>query len=269
MTLAEHEAYAKDLLSSLAGDHSVTQVPEFVANPNQNRNAAKAMTAVIRNRLSQNSNQEPVLDANTTYEWNGGVFNSRNIADRDHVFTNLRRKVATALHWKSGQKPVAYLLACTSPNVRILSVWTIPEPVLFSCLPGLPTKEGRQEYTIQIHPDRQRFHQYAESPELSRYFREFPLSRGELRLLRNAREVDDSVRRERTKAKGKTDAGVDTDVRRLTKHLLAISERRLDERGVFDPKGIKDGESCPQSCDVVGSLLSGGVFSPATRAGVQ
>jgi hypothetical protein len=201
MTSREHENYAKDLLLSLSDDSPETENVNFVLNPTQSRNAARAMTAILCHRLIKKSKHRPIHKMGTTYEWKQGVFNCRNIADRDYLWTNLRRNFANEIHDAARTKAVAYLLACSSPLVPTLFVWSIPEPVVYESLSSLVLKEGGQDYTIQITTDKQRIEHYAGSPDLREYFHGLPLSRHELLVLQESRDVDASVRQDRAIAK--------------------------------------------------------------------
>jgi hypothetical protein len=83
------------------------------------------------------------------------------------------------------------------------------------------------------------------SPDLAPYFQEFPLSRHELLILRESREVDSLVRRERAIAHGNEVPDIDNDKRGFateseTGKLLATAEQQLTEAGIFDPSGISD-----------------------------
>jgi len=245
MTLIEHQSYAKEILSSLADDHPEVEGLIFVAEHTQSRNAARAMTAIICHRLFKKSKHQPTRRANTTYDWREGIFNCRNIADRDYLWTNMRRSVAHAMHGSARNTPVAYLLAFSNPSDTAMRVWAIPEPVLYESLSSLPVKGDGQEYTIQIFPDKQRIENYAESPDLAPYFQEFPLSRQELLVISESREVDALVKGQRkiARAKGGRDIGdgrEDSVAESETSVSLAIAARQLAEAGVFDPSGISD-----------------------------
>src|SRR5437763_1684562 len=141
MTPTEHTSYAKELLSSLVDDHPGIESLVFDFDRTQNRNAAKAMEAIVCHRLAKNSGQQPRRKRNTTYEWKEGIFNCRNIADRDYLWTNIRRNVADGLHNSGRTKPVAYLLAFSNPSAITLSVWAIPEPILYDSLSSIPLKQ--------------------------------------------------------------------------------------------------------------------------------
>ena len=197
MTLTEHESYAKELLSSLADDNPEFESLHFISNRTQSRNAARAMTAILCHRLFKTSRHQPAHKANTTYEWKEGIFNCRNIADRDYFWSNMRRSVADKIHDDARNKPVAYLLAFSNPSDTTLNVWAIPEPLLHDSLSSLPPKKGGREYTIQIFVNNQRIEHYAASPDLAPYYQEFPLTRQELLVLRDSREVDALVKKER------------------------------------------------------------------------
>src|SRR6266516_2276051 len=98
MSPTDHENFATDLLFSLSDEHTDAENLRFVPNPAQSRNAAKAMMALLCHRIFQNSEQDPIRKTNTTYEWKNGTFNCRNIADRDYLWTNMRRGVANEMH---------------------------------------------------------------------------------------------------------------------------------------------------------------------------
>src|SRR5579862_4497688 len=97
MNISQHKSFAKILLSDLAREHRKTHEFEFVPDRAQSRNAAKAMTSILCHRLFEKSEHRPQPVGNTTFEWNDGIFNCRNIADRDHLCTNIRRSVANAM----------------------------------------------------------------------------------------------------------------------------------------------------------------------------
>jgi 5-methylcytosine-specific restriction endonuclease McrA len=109
----------------------------------------------------------------------------------------MRRHVADEIHQSARNQPVAYLLAFSNPSDTTLSVWAIPESLLFDGLSSLPLKEGGPEYTIEIRTDNQRIEGCAESPDLAPFFQEFPLSRRELQVLGESREVDALVKSEK------------------------------------------------------------------------
>ena len=163
MTPAEHDDYAQDLLSSLSDDHPESELVNFDPDRTMSRNAARAMTAILCKRLLKSSQHPPVKRKSQTFEWRVGTFNSRNIADRDYLWTNIRRNTANEIHNIAANRPVAYLLACPSPSDNKLCVWAIPEPLLYDSLSSLPPKAGGHEYTIQIRTDRQRIEHYAAS----------------------------------------------------------------------------------------------------------
>ena len=162
MASSKHEIYARGLLAALSPDHDRRNEIAFAPKTRQSRNAAHAMTAILCRRLSANSGHEPKRRANNDYVWKDGEINNRNIADRDHFWTNVRRSVADRIHTTAGTRPSAFLLACNSPNENgMLQVWAIPEPIIYDALALLPEKEsarsrGESEYTIEIWPSRQR-----------------------------------------------------------------------------------------------------------------
>jgi len=243
MTSTEHENYAKDLLFSLSDDHPETEIVNFAPNRTQSRNAAKAMTAILCHRLFKKSKHLPMLKKDTTYEWKDAVFNCRNIADRAYFWTNMRRNVADELHAIAESKAVAYLFACSDPSDTTLSVWALPEPLIYGSLSTLPAKEEDEEYTIQISTHNQRIERYAASPDLAQYFNELSLSLPELQVLSESREVDASVRRERKLAheEGNSDDDESGSANVSDRNaLLAAAWQQLNETGVFDPEGIAD-----------------------------
>lgn len=124
MTNEQHDEHALYLLASLSASEPTGTQLNFVPNSTQSRNAAKAMTAVICHRLFLNSNHLP-LQKRSVIEWQGGSFNCRNIADRNYLWTNLRRKVADEMHSLATERTLAFLLACSNPGDTQLFVWSI------------------------------------------------------------------------------------------------------------------------------------------------
>jgi hypothetical protein len=247
MTFAEHEIYAREILSSLPDNHPQIENLMYTPDPTQSRNAAKAMTAILCHRLIEKSGYQPrpTRKGKTTYEWKEGIFNCRNIADRDYLWTNMRRRVADVMHAVARNKPVVYLLAFSNPSDTTLNVWTIPEPLLHDSLSSLPSKESGQEYTLQIFTNKQRIEKCAASPDLTPYFRAFPLSKQELLVLKDARGIDASVRSERVLARGKQLIENNEDEGSLapkfaTSRFLARAAQQLTEEGAFNPSGIAD-----------------------------
>jgi hypothetical protein len=242
----EHEGYAQKLLSSLFDEHPEIESLDFVPDDSQSRNAAKAMTAILCNRLYKASGRQPEPEKNTTFEWEEGIFNCRNIADRDYLWSNMRRSVADAIHDRAVKKPVAYLLAFASPTDTTLNVWALPEPLLYKSLSNLPVKEGGQEYTLQISTRKQRIDHDGSSPDLTSYFRTFPLSPRELLVLGQSREIDAAVRRSRAIARGDEEPEVEEEpdspaVESETSQLLLAAAQQLEKAGEFDPAGLTDG----------------------------
>jgi hypothetical protein len=56
------------------------------------------MTAILCHRIFKKSQHRPILKFGTTYEWKNGIFNCRNIADRNYLWTNMRRNAADEIH---------------------------------------------------------------------------------------------------------------------------------------------------------------------------
>lgn len=242
---AVHETYALDLLSSLLDEHPESDTLSFEPDRTKSRNAAKSMEAMLCHRLHKKARHHAKHIANTTYEWKGGIFNCRTITDRDYIWSNMRRNVADGLHQSAQSMPVAYLLAFSNPSDTALRVWAIPEPILYDSLPALSVKKGGQEYYIVIHTNRQRIEHYPTSPDLTPYFQDFQLSRQELLILKESREVDALVKRERAIARGKQNPDADDDdddsgTESETNKLLATVAHQLDEAGDFNPSGIAD-----------------------------
>jgi hypothetical protein len=223
MTPNDHKNYAADILFSLEDSHPDTDALNFVPNPTQSRNAARAMTTILCHRLLSNSKHRPTHKVGTTFEWKPGTFNCRNIADRDYLWTNMRRSVANEMHETARSMPVAYLLACCKPAAATLNVWAIPEPLLHDALASILFEEGGQKYTVEISTDKQRIERYDASPDLTPYFRQFRLTQEELLVVEESRAVDALVKR-----------------RSETKKLLARTSQQLKEAGAFDPSGIAD-----------------------------
>lgn len=192
--VTEQESYAAELLSALLVEDAKIDGLIFEPDRAQSRNAAKAMTAILCNRIYCKSSYQPALQHNTTYAWNGGMFNCRNIADRDYLWTNVRQSIANEMHEIASSLPAAYVLAFSSPSTKTMCVWAIPEQLLYESLSNLEPKEGGEEYTIKIHSDKQRIEKYLKSPNLAQYFREFPLSDQELEILTMSREIDSLVK---------------------------------------------------------------------------
>ena len=190
MTLSEHENYSRALLSSLAESEREIGSVNFSPDRTQSRNAAAAMTAILCHRILGKSGRQPVPRRNTTYEWNGGIFNCRNIADRDYFWSNMRCGVADEMHEAARLSPVAYLFAYSNSSAKTLGVWALPEPLLYDAVSRLPPKKEGEEYTVLIRPERQRIQGYAGSPDLGPYFRECVLSLPELAALEDSRVVE-------------------------------------------------------------------------------
>jgi hypothetical protein len=248
----EHESYAGELKELLSQDHpQVEDVPSSHAT--NERNAAKAMEAIICQRLFERSGHQArkrnATRTETTYEWKEGIFNSRNIADRPYSWTNLRRSVANRLHESAKGRPVAYLLAYSDPaDTTTLGVWVIPEPILYDSLAGLSLKRDGAGYAIAIYPGEQRIRAHAASPNMTPYFQELSLSPRELQVLRESRELD-------ARAKGQdSEAGIG--------ERLAALAGQLDEDGDFEPPSV------PDARDRILTAIAKRMGQPAFRKGL-
>jgi len=209
MAPSEHKQYAIDLLTDLSVDQPEIKDLNFDADRAQVRNAAKAMTAILCHRLLKKSKHNPIHKANTTYEWKEGIFNSRNIADRDYMWTNIRRNLADEIHKIGQSKPAVYLLACWKPTDTMINVWAIPEPILHDSLSSLLFEEKGQKYTLQIKTEKQRIERFDASPDLTPYYRRIQLAGQELLILKESREADASAKKERETAHGEGTSDVD------------------------------------------------------------
>ena len=78
---------------------------------------------------------------------------------------------------------MAYLMAFSNPSETAMSVWAIPEPLVYESLSTLPLKKDGQGHGIQIFPDKQRVEHFDASPDLSPFFQALPLARQELAVL--------------------------------------------------------------------------------------
>jgi hypothetical protein len=220
MTPNDHVKYAEDLLASLEGD-GLQAEPFNCAppDPKRKRNAAKAMTEILCNRLFHSSTNRPAWKKNKNYDWNGGTINCRNIADRHYFWTNLRPGVVNEMHDAAQGMPAAYLMTCCAPDDTMMHTWAVPEPLLHDALLGLRFEEGGKKYTVEIQSDKQRIERCAASPNLSPYYRRFQLRQDEIMLLQQARKADASAKQ------GKS---------------LASMAKQLDTAGAFDPIGVAD-----------------------------
>ncbi len=150
MVADEHETYARELKELLSPVHP--QVEDIsLPRRTKKRNAAKAMEAIICQRLFERSGRQATRKRNageteTTFEWKEGIFNSKNTADRHYSWTNLTPRVANALHEAAKSSPAAYVLAYSDPeDTTKLGVWAIPEPILYDSLAGLSLKASSAE----------------------------------------------------------------------------------------------------------------------------
>lgn len=202
MTPSDHDNYATELLISLADAPSKNEPLIFIPDPDTSRNAAKAMTAILCHRLAASSQHQPIHRSNTNFQWGNGTFNLRNIADRDYLWTNMRRGVAHKMHHIATSRPAVYLLACCQPKDTSMKVWAVPEPIFYDGLTHLEFEEDGQKYTVQIFADRQRIHGWPASPDLSPFFHELQLSPEEVLAVEAAREMDDKVKQQRKATDG-------------------------------------------------------------------
>lgn len=203
MATEEHQEFAALLLKSLSNPNPESASPTFDANPEQSRNAANALTAIVRHRLFVNSGEQSAKQKEAkTFQWKGGVFNTRIIADRAYFWTNVRRGVSDRMHTIADNSPTAYLLACSAPGDSSVSVWAIPEPYFYECLAGLPPKENEGEFSIEIRPDRQVLEHSSRPTDFRAYSRTFRLTEPEVALLNRSREVDAVAKQNRKQSHG-------------------------------------------------------------------
>jgi HNH endonuclease len=249
MNTIEHENYAKRLLASLTDDHPDTENLSFEPDRGQSRNAAKAMTEILIHRLAKKSQHLARRLSNSTHEWGSGFFNCRNLSDRPYFFTNIRPAVAKKMHGFAVEKPVAYLLAFSDPASTDLSIWAVPEPLLYAWLSSLQFDQGGQQYPLQVFPKEQRIYKWAESPDLGPYFQDFPLSEHELRTLREAREADSLKKSENKLAHSEDSPDSDEEDEQEEYGLARESAangrldqvaQQLSESGYFDPSEVAD-----------------------------
>src|SRR5262245_50580562 len=269
MRVAEHEKYAKRLLASISDAQPETGGGvAFTPNRTQSRNAAHAMTAILCHRLFKASGEQPKRIRSSTYAWAEGVLNNRNIADRDHLWSNMRREVADAIHQDATKQPVAYLLAFSNPSNARLCTWAVPESLLYDSLSRLPLKAGGEEYTIQIFANKQRIAHDPASPDLSSYFADFPLSHHELRVLEESRDIDALVRKERAIATGQSKKLIqdlnnidhNSSIDGTTKK--ALIDARLGQ-GKFRARVLRAWGNC---CSVTGSSIQPGIRASHIKA---
>jgi len=116
---------------------------------------------------------------------------------------------------------------------------------------SLNLKDGEVKRDLEIFPENQRIHKWTESPDLGRYFREFPLDDLELQVLGKAREVDHRAKSEKknsAKAITSSEEEDEEEENELSEpNYYNVFKREMDElaiqlndEGVFSPTEIAD-----------------------------
>ncbi|MBI3822384.1 MAG: HNH endonuclease [Planctomycetes bacterium] len=231
MPTPDHDAFSMQLLSSISEVAAEMPPLGFTANPAKSRNAADAMAALICHRLSPINETLLAPRSDRTYNWRGGVFNSRNITDRDYFWTNMRRGVAEKMHDNALNRPVAYLFACAKPGEAVVRLWAIPEPIFHDCLRGLSFEEKGHKYSVEISPKKQRIERCESSPYLAPYFRAVELLPEEALALDESRKTDERAKEERRRRRESSNN---------TELVIEELTDQLEEEGVFDPNGAED-----------------------------
>ncbi len=205
--MPNHDAYAQLLLQGTVEGASPESPLSFTPQLDKSRNAAHAMLAILCQRLRNASSKEPSQIHATTFNWDGGQINSRNIADRQDFWTNIRKSVADELHRSAKDVPVVYLMTCCAPHEATFHVWALPEPIVYASLGSLPTKKSSEvQYNFEISPAKQRIERFSDCPDLTLYYRRHEFTPREMAWLDRARAIDQAVKLERraTPTLGKT-----------------------------------------------------------------
>jgi hypothetical protein len=194
MTTLEHENYAKMLFSSLLDDRQDVDNVIFEIDRESEKNTARAMLTIIVNRLFKKTREQPKHEKGNSFEWKDGIFNCRNISDRKTFFTNIPRKGVENLHEIASKKCVTYVCVCSMESDPSFSVWVIPEPVLYGSLSSISLNEAEAAYPFEISANEQRIKHFPQSPDITTYFQEIHLSKHELQILSDSRQMDQLVK---------------------------------------------------------------------------
>jgi hypothetical protein len=196
--MPDHGEFADSVLQDIVQGASPESPLSFTPKLDKSRNAAHAIVAILCQRLRNASSSEPTQRQATTFTWNGGLVNSRNIADRQDFWTNIRKSVADELHRSADNAPVVYLMTCCAPHEATFHVWALPEPIVYASLAYLPAKKSSEvQYNFEINPAKQRIERFSNGPDLTSYYRRHEFTPLEMTWLDRARAVDQAVKLER------------------------------------------------------------------------
>ena len=193
--MSQH-TYSAKILDALT--HEPTGKFNFSIQPDNTRNAARCLTAVLCSRLEA-SEEEPKLKTNTTYGWAGGVINIRNaVRPQKSLWTNVRLTTAEQLHSKATDVDVVYLMCRWGPSDTHAQVWAIPEAIVYDAVNRLPKgANDENQRSVEIFPDVQRIKNDPTPVDLTPFYKRIKLRENELNRLVEVSNADLNLRKSR------------------------------------------------------------------------
>jgi len=188
ISATEYSAKILDAITNATGGSL-----RFQIQPDNTRNAAGCLTAVICQRLSV-SGYNPNLVVRTTFDWNGGVIKMRNAIRTPDFWTNLTLDSVVEAHDSSQGKAFVYLMSQWAPGESEVDVWALPEFVVYEVFMRLPSAKTPNTRSVRINRDNHIIENDPLLEEFSHHHRRLSLSDQELDELQKANEADVSLR---------------------------------------------------------------------------
>ncbi|MGZ0164652.1 MAG: hypothetical protein ACKVII_12065, partial [Planctomycetales bacterium] len=184
------EEYAAQVLSV------VQQTPDSFVSPaldeKGKRNAGTVMLRIITERLAAGGNTVE-RQKGSRFAWKEGVVLIRNSRVANGFWSNLPSSQLDTLAEVARSASTVMVLCHFELEQEVLHVWAIPANVALVALRSVaPNKNGFR--TIFIYPSDQRFHQAADSEDLTPFYRQVPLSDSEAEALVAAIKQDEAAK---------------------------------------------------------------------------
>lgn len=156
------------------------------------RNAGKVMKEIPVQRL-QVGGQEMVRDRGSRYWWGDGIIINRNSRVGGGFWTNMPPSQLADLRQVTADHPAIFLFCYFELSEEKMHVWAIPDEVTIQSLATVPENQSGVK-TVYIDLRTQRFSQAEDSPDLTPYYREVPMTEGEKESLAAAIKQDTAAK---------------------------------------------------------------------------
>ncbi len=198
--------FARQVLEAVQTASQQFAAPEL--DEKGKRNAGVVMLHVITSRLAADGDLE--RQKGSRFAWRDGIVLIRNSRVASGFWSNIPESQLDDVGEIAESRPTVMLLCHFDLDESRLHIWAVPAEILLPQLRSVPkNKNGLR--TIFIYPAEQRFHQAANSTELTPYYQQVDLANAEVDSIAAAIKQDQAAKELATVDQDDDDAIEDID----------------------------------------------------------